>query len=848
MNPNQTTLKPGLTAWNGAMLALMLAILLGVLAWNGYGYVRPFLTFYQALTTPKKAHLIGSTPQRAEAWNRYLQKVSGLKTRFGPPDVDLINFYTFCLSNGACTNALNVYRKTQTPPLWQWYLVGLAVLPVFLIRATPKEATAPADGFWAKKKNLQEREEKPGEILGQKLHHQSTFIGLFDVEKPERVLEEEPKKYELLQMPSRIRNRHILVVAGTGAGKTTTYAMNQVFSAAVNQIGTIVFDQKWGGRSGLLEAVAIYMAHDRPVSVFTPFSDSTLRLPLLEEIPEDDSNAAFNFAQMVIPAPDNDAVMHYRENDWALLAGLIMAHRTQTRIENRPADLGEIVELLSHASIEQLKAYTEINPVAHTLALKIFERPPAKLSEAIPGLRNKILPFSTSKALRRATTKGMPEENLDLERLLQQPGLLYVGIPEDIVQTEPGRVILRLLKMRIDRAINKVGPLKHPYNFLLDEFANFGPLPNIETNLAMVRDQNVSFHIILQSMAQGVDVYGQNKWQRIVENNLNSQVWYVADLSDKVQAELAKYIGETTVLQEGVSESREGMLDMVPKTSYSLRAARKALLSPQVMARAPRGTAVVRLPNVGWTAFRAVTLQDPRNPFHQAYWEVRRQLPRLVRLLQIRKAMMPLNPFEASSGEQVIKQLPPSKPEVFTRWVERLIEETAPLKVYTDTKGSWSKIVLFKANHEILPPEVVEAGYVKVKEAADTQEVAITGKGLKLLGSRHVTQLNALNKNRSSLEAIRNRGLLGFTNEPVPGGALAVVDLPSQTVYIHASQQAHFEGLQPTDRLPSELAKKYQPHEWLILKGGLFMYGLISLKETGQAYARVRDQWRQKIA
>lgn len=828
-------LKPGLSARDWALLALFLLLFFGIMGWNLYQMYAVYATFPKALTSPSLYEKVFGHPgSEAARWSEHLKQVSGVD----PRGVDMFTFYyTVCMRSSYCQTAFREYTKANPPFVMErWYWIALAFVSLlFAGRKRTPPVKPKAEAEWARAEEIRAREKSPGSFLGKTTHPESTFLGIMDVENPSRVLQEEPdpKKSEYLQLPTSARNRHILVVAGTGAGKTTTYAMNQIISAAKNGFGTIVFDQKWGGRSGLIEAISIYMHYGLPVYVFTPFSSSVprTRLPVLQGIQEDDPNSAMNFAEMVIPSSEREDLAHYRENDQALLAGLIMAHLTWTRKEGRPADLGEVVDILSLYSIDQLKEYTSVNPEAHKLALKVLERPPSKLQEAIPGLRNKLLPFSANQNLREATKEGPPEENLNLEEVFKAPALLYVGLPEKEVGTKSGAVLLRILKRLIDLAIEKVGPLKYPYNFILDEFANFGYLPNVDKNLAMIRDQNVSLHIIVQSMAQGIGVYGLEGWKKTIENNVNTQVWYVADLSSDVQMELSRYLGETTILTEGQSVSRNGLIELIPRTSYNIRVDKRPLLSPDQMAKAPQGTAVVRLPNTGWTVFRAVTLQDPRNPFHKEYMQMRAELPKLLEVLKLRRSLSETAEAQPQTKSPALKP-PPTKADRFREWVRLLLEATAPLAVYRGPKGDITKVVLLKAPPAAAPEPFLN-GFLKVKN----EEVYITEKGLKELGPL-TNEIERANEVRKALQEERAMGKVSYTNTRGTAGTTVLVDIPSQTIFLHVSLEKNFRDFwQPAEVLPRQL--QGQEGKWYALKAGPFMYGLLPDSDLASLYQEI---------
>jgi len=825
-------LRPNITPLGWFLIFLSLGLLFGITGWNVYLIYRDYANFPRILTDPVLYERYYKRPGwEAQTWREHLKKVSGID----PKGADIITFYyQICNKSPYCQKTYQAYADQHPPfPMERWWWIILSVVPVFFINAgrTPPVGSK-ASAEWARPEEIKRREREPGSILGEKIHPDSTFLGLVDVEDPGRVLKEEPKKYQYLQLPTSVRSRHILVVAGTGAGKTTTYAMNQIISSAKNGFGTIVFDQKWGARSGLIEAVNIYLHYGLPVYVFTPFSPSKprLRLPVLQAVDEDDPNSAMVFAEMVVPSSEREDLAHYRENDQALLAGLIMAHITHAKKEGRPPNLGEVVDILSLFSVESIRTYVEINDKAKTLALKVLERPPAKLQEAIPGLRNKLLPFSANAYLREATTEGPPEENLDLEEVFRQPALLYVGIPEKEVRTKSGAVLLRILKHLIDLAIEKVGPLKYPYNFILDEFANFGYLPNVDKNLAMIRDQNVSLHIIVQSMAQGIGVYGEEGWNKTIENNVNTQVWYVADLSPNVQKELSTYLGETTILTESKSIRKDSLIEIVPTITYGLRVDKKPLLTPDEMARSPQGTALVRLPNMGWTVFRAVILSDPRNPFHEDYKRMRPAHPGVIEALKVRRLLTSV----AEEKETKTLRPPPSKGDRFRTWVSLLVRASAPMKVSFDPRGKPNKISLLKAPPEAVPPQWLQADFVRLKEG---EEAAITAKGIKELEPL-MGEIVRVHTIRGVLQEVKGLGKVASTERPQSPGYLVLADPPSGRIYVHVSLRERLaQYLEKPEEVPRVIAN--QKEDWYVLRAGPMFYGLPNQNELARMYQEI---------
>lgn len=818
-----------LTAKDWLLILLSLTILAGGFLYPAYRWLKVRLDFLNALTDPRVYSRVFNRPSHeALAWQRHLG------ARLNRPTLSredgLIALLYACQTSPYCTQSAQAYQKLHPPTpfgLGYYYYVAvlfLSAIPLAFIRGlvTPT-TTPPARGRLMGARDIERltrtRQGRIPTYISRNLMPDSTFLGLLPEDNPRQILNKEPSRYTLLQLPSSVRERHVLVVAGTGAGKTTTYAYNQIASSARNGMGVILIDQKWGDPSGLIGAIPIFAYHRRPVYVFAPFSPDTMRLPLLEGIPTDSPTGAMELAQMVVPAADDASIQHYRENDWALLAALIIAEIEHARREQRPPDMGHIVELLSMESKENLERYTEISEIARILARKIFSRPSFKLDEAIPGLRNKLLPF-LNPMVRRATTRGNPEENLDLDAILKQPALFYIGIPQTQVKMEDGKVLLRILKHYIDRAIFRQSRLQVPYNFILDEFANFGYLPNMAENLALIRSKRVAMHIILQSVEQAENVYGKEGWKAIATNNVNTEIWYVADLSPDVQLQLEERLGETVAFHESYAERRASPLDIIPNRTYGIRAGKEPLISSEEMSMAPPGTVVARLPNVGWTLYRAVPLFDPRNPFYREWNQALALAPHLAHASRTRLEGTP------QAAPPKPKPVPPSPTQKLVGWLERLLDMGPPIRLYTDNKGRVNKVVIYYLEPASVPPEWLELKFLKPTPDGHT---ALDARALEA-ASHLLPRVEAADQLTRLLRTAYSRGLIRLLDENPDTTTVAYLDLPSHTLYVPPAVGDLYALAQEPKAVPSRLPEA----PWKALKLGSLLHGLHAYLPDGR--------------
>lgn len=96
------------------------------------------------------------------------------------------------------------------------------------------------------------------------------------------------------------------------------------------------------------------------------------------------------------------------------------------------------------------------------------------------------------------------------------------------------------------------GSLPTPVSFIFDEFANIGTIPQIEETIAVTRSRNISITIILQSMAQLESKYDK-KSKTIVD--CCDTTLFLGGKSNSTNEEIAKMIGKQTIHQMTYNES-----------------------------------------------------------------------------------------------------------------------------------------------------------------------------------------------------------------------------------------------------------------------------------------------------
>lgn len=97
------------------------------------------------------------------------------------------------------------------------------------------------------------------------------------------------------------------------------------------------------------------------------------------------------------------------------------------------------------------------------------------------------------------------------------------------------------------------GSLPTPVHFILDEFANIGTVPDFERTIAVVRSRNISCSIILQSLSQLKAAYGDSA-QTITD--CCDTLLFLGGKSTETNREISEAIGKQTLSTLSVNDSR----------------------------------------------------------------------------------------------------------------------------------------------------------------------------------------------------------------------------------------------------------------------------------------------------
>jgi len=305
-------------------------------------------------------------------------------------------------------------------------------------------------------------------------------------------------------IPNEERNRHVLIIAKTGGGKTTKAILPVLYNDCLcPERSTIVIDSKpemWGK----LATMTRKYNPKKNLMLFNPLDIArSMSWNILAKV-HDDTDAKL-IANTVIMATDvansKQDSPFFRNNALQLLNAMMVG------LLNDPNDklsMPRVHELL-HAGKNPLCDWLEAHPHAIRNSRTFVELARSGSQNADTVLSELSMRLSAwDLSAIRATTSL---EELDLEKLISEPTLLVVELREseiEMLRPLANTLVVEILRFLTKRAESFPGAkLPRPVGLVIDEFASaLGRLPDIHVKLNTLRSRNVSIVAAVQSIGQ----------------------------------------------------------------------------------------------------------------------------------------------------------------------------------------------------------------------------------------------------------------------------------------------------------------------------------------------------------
>lgn len=157
--------------------------------------------------------------------------------------------------------------------------------------------------------------------------------------------------------------------------------------------------------------------------------------------------------------------------------------------------------------------------------------------------------YSRVQAFRNCTVRLITGcSSFDMSRLTgEKPTAIFISYPDEtkvyysVISSFVQEAYTYLLNYANDRPDGK---LEVPFYFILDEFGNFPRIADFDTVISACGGRNIWFYLVLQSYAQLDNVYGKNVAE-IIRDNLNVHIFLGSNNPSTIE-QFSKECGETS--------------------------------------------------------------------------------------------------------------------------------------------------------------------------------------------------------------------------------------------------------------------------------------------------------------
>lgn len=182
----------------------------------------------------------------------------------------------------------------------------------------------------------------------------------------------------------------------------------------------------------------------------------------------------------------------------------------------------------------------------------IFKLAAGKTAKSIlVSLGVRLSPFYIS-----ALENLVSDDTIELDTIGSQKTALFVIISDSDHTFNFMAAIMyqQLFDILFHKADNEYGGrLPFHVRFLLDEFANIGQIPNFEVYVATMRSREISVNVILQNVAQLKGIY-KDHWETITGNC--DTLLFLGGKEQSTLEYISKMIGKTTIDNRNINESK----------------------------------------------------------------------------------------------------------------------------------------------------------------------------------------------------------------------------------------------------------------------------------------------------
>ena len=374
-------------------------------------------------------------------------------------------------------------------------------------------------------------------------------------------------------------NVNVLVVGGSGSGKSASYSIPNAYQ----MLGSYIFTDPKGE---LYDRTAGYLKkHGYEIKVLNlvkpQYSDGYN--PLMHISSEIDVDVIANTIVKGQKSDGGGSDPFWDDSAEMLLKALIyylMAARPEE--EQNLASCAELVRAAnSNGGSNLLTELISKLPYDHPARMnyKSIEIAPEKTySSILSTLQSKLGKFDSKEIAELTST-----DTIKFEDIGNKKTAVYVissdthGAYDFLLTIFFSQMIQQLYNFADDNG----GRLKVPAYFILDEFANIGKIPDFDKKISTSRSRKISFSVILQNLDQLEAIY--DKSYETIIGNCDTHL-FLGSNSYKTVEYFSKALGEKTIERESISVSRDKGYHRTG-TSDSDQIMARALMTPDELRR-----------------------------------------------------------------------------------------------------------------------------------------------------------------------------------------------------------------------------------------------------------------------
>ncbi len=384
------------------------------------------------------------------------------------------------------------------------------------------------------------------------------------------------------------KNLNVLVIGGSGAGKTRFFVKPNIMQANTSYVIT---DPKG---EILRETGSLLYKQGFKIKVFNliDMDYSSRYNPFVYIRTENDVMKVINgLIKNTNPKTGGGNDPFWEKSEIALLQAIFYFMWYELVPEEQ--NFNTVMELLRYASVREddedyesdldiiFKQLREEKP--NHIAVRqynIFKQGAGRTTKSIlisVGVRLSLFNMES-------VSKLIAKDDLELESIANEKAALFVVIPDSdntfnfLVSMMYGQLFERLYYIADFQTED--GKLKNHVRFILDEFANIGQIPDFEKKIATMRSREISASIIIQNMAQLKEIYKDN-WESIT-GNCDSTL-FLGGQEQSTLEYISKRLGKETIDTRNInfSKGRQG------STSYNYGIHGRELMQPDEIGRMP---------------------------------------------------------------------------------------------------------------------------------------------------------------------------------------------------------------------------------------------------------------------